>query len=199
MNYFNEDSIEKNFNDSAVLISSCAESLAPDIFKALHKIIRSFHNGNKLLICGNGGSASDSQHFAAELVGRFNKDRDALPAICLNTDTSIITAVSNDYTYAEVFSRQVKALGNVGDILFVISTSGNSENILKAVIQAKKQGLHVVALLGKGGGKVRHLLSQNLDDTTICVNYNHTARIQEVHILTIHTICEGIDKIMFGL
>ena len=147
---------------------------------------------NKILIAGNGGSAADAQHMAAELVGRFKKERRGLPAIALTTDTSIITAVTNDYSYEGLFSRQIEALGKEGDIFVGISTSGNSENIVQATNKAKEIGLKTVLLLGKNGGKLREM-----GDYTLTIPSNDTARIQESHILVIHLLCDIIEKQLF--
>ena len=145
--------------------------------------------GGKILLCGNGGSASDCQHIAAELTGRFLKERRPLPAIALTTDTSALTAIANDYGYAQVFSRQLEALANPCDTLIAISTSGNSENVIGAVNLAKSQALRVIGLLGRDGGRLKELC-----DISIVVPSDSTPRIQEAHILIGHTICEGIEK-----
>jgi D-sedoheptulose 7-phosphate isomerase len=153
-------------------------------------------NGNKVLACGNGGSAGDAQHFAAELVGRFERERFPLPGIALTTDTSIITAVGNDYSFNEIFSKQVQAFGQAGDILLAISTSGNSANVVAAVEAALEREMRVVAMTGKDGGK----LGQMLTDADVHINVPHsrTARIQEVHLVAIHSICDGLDVALFG-
>jgi D-sedoheptulose 7-phosphate isomerase len=153
-------------------------------------------NGNKILACGNGGSAGDAQHFAAELVGRFERERFPLPAISLTTDTSIITAVANDYSFNEIFSKQVQAFGQAGDILLAISTSGNSGNVVAAVEAALEREMRVVALTGKDGGK----LGQDADRRRRPYQRAalRTARIQEVHLVAIHSICDGIDVALFG-
>ena len=153
-------------------------------------------NPGKLLACGNGGSAADAQHFAAEMVGRFERERPELPAIALTTDTSILTAVANDYDFAQVFSRQVRALGRAGDVLLAISTSGNSGNVCAAITAAHEREMRVVALTGKGGGRMNELLTQ--DDVHICVPHSTTTRIQEVHLLTIHCLCDAIDTSLLG-
>lgn len=145
--------------------------------------------GHKILFCGNGGSAADAQHLAAELVGRFVKERRSLPAIALTTDTSILTAVANDYDYDQVFARQVEGLGQAGDVLIGISTSGNSQNVVKAVEMAKKRGLKTVAFTGQGGGQLGQLC-----DATVAVPAKTTARIQEMHILVGHIICELVEE-----
>ena len=164
-------------------------------FKLMHLaeyISNTFKNNRKLLICGNGGSAADAQHFAAEFVNRFQIERPPLPALALTTDTSIITSISNDYSFDEIFSKQIMALGDEGDILFAISTSGNSENIISAIKAAKERGLYSVGLIGKDGGKILPLV-----DLALVVESSNTARIQEVHILVEHLLCELVDHILF--
>ncbi len=151
--------------------------------------VNAFENGNKLILCGNGGSASDSQHIAGELVGRFLKDRSALPAISLNTDTSVMTAIANDYAFSKIFSRQLQALGKPGDVLLVLSTSGNSENILECCKLAKALGIAVIGFLGNDGGNVKRHCSVDC-----CVTSNNTAIIQEAHIFMGHFICEQIEN-----
>ena len=155
-------------------------------------ITKSIEKGGKILIAGNGGSAADSQHFAAELVGRFMKERRAIPAIALTTDTSVLICMGNDYGFDDIFQRQVEALGNKNDIFFGISTSGNSKNIIKAVAEAKKKGLTTVGLLGKDGGKLKELCDYN-----ITLPYKETARVQEHHIMTIHLICEFVENSIY--
>lgn len=164
---------------------------ADQIEKVINIIFESMKNGGKILIAGNGGSAADAQHFAAEIVGRFVLERKGYPAIALTTDTSIITAVGNDYGYDSIFSRQIEALGNKGDIFIGISTSGNSKNIINAVEQAKKMGLITMGLTGKDGGKML-----NICDEIINFNYSETARVQEHHLMTYHLICEGLEKLL---
>ena len=153
-------------------------------------------NGGKILACGNGGSAGDAQHFAAELVGRFERERPGLAAIALTTDSSILTAVANDYDFNQVFVKQVQALGQPGDVLLAISTSGNSGNVLAAIEAAQARELRVVALTGRNGGKIAQLLGAN--DIEIRVPAERTARIQEVHLLAIHCLCDGIDCSLLG-
>lgn len=148
-------------------------------------------NGHKVLCCGNGGSASDAQHFSAELLGRYVRERVSLPAISLNSDTSTLTAVANDYGYDQVFARQISGLGQKGDVLFAITTSGNSENIICAVQAAEQRDMRVIVLTGKGGGKISGLL--NKDSVNICIPDDVTSRIQEAHIMIIHCLCEIID------
>lgn len=150
---------------------------------------KALDTGHKILFCGNGGAAADCQHLAAELVGRFVKERESLPAIALTTDTSILTAVANDYSYDDIFSRQVAGLGRAGDVLIGISTSGNSKNVVKAIELAKQKGLKTVAFTGEGGGKIGTLC-----DAIIAVPSKITARIQEMHILVGHIICEIVEE-----
>jgi D-sedoheptulose 7-phosphate isomerase len=149
-----------------------------------------------VLACGNGGSAADAQHFAAEFVGRFERERPELGAIALTTDTSIITAIANDYSYEQIFSKQVRALGQSGDVLLAITTSGSSPNVLAAIQAAHERDMTVVALTGKGGGKMSQALRET--DVHICVPHDRTARIQEVHLLAIHCICDGVDAQLLG-
>ena len=153
---------------------------------------KAFTNNKKLLICGNGGSAADAQHLAAEFVNRFQLERKPLPALALTTDTSIITSVANDYSYEEVFSKQINALGVQGDILLAISTSGRSENVLSAIRTAKKKGLYTVGFIGGDGGEMRRLV-----DLALVVKSDQTPRVQETHILAGHLICELVDYILF--
>lgn len=163
------------------------------INEACKKIVTSFENGGKLLLCGNGGSASDCQHIAAEFVNRFKIERTPLPALSLTTDTSNITSIANDYSFDEIFSKQVKALGMANDILIGISTSGNSKNVIEAVKVAKKSDIFTISLTGKDGGEL-----SKISDLNINVNNEDTARIQEVHILIGHIICETVDNILFA-
>lgn len=185
-----------HFNESAELKMQAAAALAPAIANAIELMFNALSNGNKILACGNGGSAADCQHFAAELVGRFERERFPLPAISLSTDTSIITAVGNDYSFNDIFAKQVQAFGQAGDVLLAISTSGNSANVLAAAEAALERDMRVVALTGKDGGKLGQLLTDA--DVHICVPHHRTARIQEVHLVTIHAICDGLDVALFG-
>lgn len=163
-------------------------NLANKIEEVAKEIKKRLKEGKKVLICGNGGSAADAQHFAAELIGRFKKERKSLAGIALTTDTSILTAIGNDYSFEEIFSRQVEGLGNSGDVLFLISTSGNSPNLIRAAEKGKEKNLFIIGLLGKGGGKLKELC-----DMSIIIDSNNTPRIQEMHIFIIHIICELIE------
>jgi D-sedoheptulose 7-phosphate isomerase len=192
----NTQRILAHFQESAELKLKSGQLLAQPISQAIELMFNALSNGNKILACGNGGSAGDAQHFAAELVGRFERERFPLPAISLSTDTSIITAVGNDYSFNEIFSKQVQALGQAGDILLAISTSGNSGNVLAAAEAALEREMRVVALTGKDGGKLGKLLTEA--DVHINVQHSRTARIQEVHLVAIHSICDGIDVALFG-
>ena len=192
-----QEIIQKNFEESIVSKKQAQLAVEYKIELAINVIINCFKNNNKLLICGNGGSAADSQHLAAEFTGRYEIERRPLPAVALTTDTSAITAIGNDYNFDLIFSKQVEALGNDGDVLLVISTSGNSKNIIKAIDVAKKKHMGIIGLTGKNGGEVELLLNSH-SDVNICVPIHRTARIQETHLVIIHTICDAVDKIMFG-
>jgi D-sedoheptulose 7-phosphate isomerase len=189
------DLITENFNESIQAKEEVSKTIKPSIKFAIELIVNAFQNGNKLLICGNGGSAADSQHFAAEFTGRYEMERKPLPAIALTTDTSALTAIGNDYSFDVVFSKQVEALGNAGDILFAISTSGNSKNVVKAIEVAQATGMQVITLTGKDGGAMVKMLRES--DISICAHVKRTARIQEIHILVMHTICDAVDHMMF--
>src|SRR5476649_1127477 len=191
----NNQRILAHFHESAEIKIQSATVLAAPIAAAIELMFAALSNGNKILVCGN-GSAADAQHFAAELVGRFERERFPLPAVALTTDTSILTAVANDYSYREIFSKQVQAFGQAGDILLALSTSGNSGNVVAAIEAALEREMRVVALTGKGGGEIGKLLTDA--DVHICVPADRTARIQEVHLVTIHCICDGIDVALFG-
>jgi D-sedoheptulose 7-phosphate isomerase len=191
-----EQRIEKHFIDSADLKYQAALALSKPIAQATQAILASVTSGGKVLACGNGGSAADAQHFAAEFVGRYERERPELGAIALTTDSSIITAIANDYDFNVIFSKQVRALGVAGDVLLAISTSGNSANIIAAIEAAHAREMTVVALTGKGGGKIAALLRET--DVHICVPHDRTARIQEVHLLTLHCICDGVDAQLLG-
>ena len=179
------------FADSVKTISEAAAALTPAIGAAAQQMLRALRAGRKILACGNGGSAADAQHFSAEMLNRFERERAPLPAIALTTDTSTLTAIANDYHFDEVFAKQIRALGQAGDVLVGISTSGNSPNVLRAVQAAHERDMIVVALSGRDGGKLSGLLRG--DDVEICVHAQSTARIQEVHGIVIHCLCDLID------
>ena len=191
-----EKRITQHFQDSIDTKLRVGTTLTPHIAAASHAMVDSLKKGGKILSCGNGGSAADSQHFAAELVGRFERERQELAAIALTTDSSILTAVANDYSFDEIFSKQVRALGKSGDILFAISTSGNSKNVVAAIEAAHLKGLHVVGMTGRNGGKIASLMQPG--DVLLNVDSHVTTRIQEVHLLTLHCLCDAIDNLMFG-
>ncbi|WP_127998651.1 phosphoheptose isomerase [Piscinibacter defluvii] len=191
-----EQRIQQQFFDSADLKYAAAEILAKPIADAVGAVVGCITAGGKVLACGNGGSASDAQHFAAEFVGRFERERPGLAAIALTTDTSILTAIGNDYDFNSIYSKQVQALGAPGDVLVAITTSGNSANVLAAVDAARAKEMTVIALTGRGGGKLRERLGET--DVHICVPHERTARIQEVHILALHCICDAVDLQLLG-
>ena len=191
-----EQRIQQHFIDSADLKYQAAEALSKPIAAAVQAILACVTSGGKVLACGNGGSAADAQHFAAEFVGRFERERPELGAIALTTDSSILTAIANDYAFNAIFSKQVRALGQPGDVLLAISTSGNSANVLAAVDAAHEREMSVVALTGRGGGQMGHLMRET--DVHICVPHERTARIQEVHLLALHCICDGVDTQLLG-
>ena len=188
--------IRGHFNDSAALKHEAREVLAEPIARAAALLTDCLFADGKILACGNGGSAADAQHFAAELVGRFERERPELPAIALTTDTSLLTAVANDYSFEHVFAKQVRALGAKGDVLLAISTSGNSPNVVAAVAAAHEREMRIVALTGKGGGTIGEMLAP--EDVHLCVPHARTMRIQEVHILTIHCLCDVVDATLLG-
>ena len=188
--------IQQHFRDSAATTLAAMETLAVPIAAAVDTMFAALANSNKILACGNGGSAADAQHFAAELIGRFERERPGLPALALTTDASVLTAVANDYAYDQVFAKQVRALGQPGDVLLAITTSGNSANVLAAIQEAHEREMVVIALTGKGGGDVNAMLADT--DIHLCVPNDRTARIQEVHLLTIHCLCDGIDAMLLG-
>ena len=188
--------IRAHFADSAELKLAAVDQLTPLIARAAGLMTECLLADGKLLACGNGGSAADAQHFAAEMVGRFERERPELPAIALTTDTSILTAIANDYDFSQVFAKQVRALGRAGDVLLAISTSGNSANVCAAISAGLEREMRIVALTGKGGGRTGELLGP--DDVHICVPHSTTTRIQEVHLLTIHCLCDAIDASLLG-
>lgn len=171
--------------------------LVPFIEQASQVMVQALLSEGKILSCGNGGSAGDAQHFSSELLNRFERERPSLPALALTTDSSTITSIANDYSYNEVFSKQIRALGQPGDVLLAISTSGNSANVIEAIHAAHEREMRIVALTGKDGGRIGELLGP--DDIHLCVPADRTARIQEVHLLTLHCLCDGIDCLFLGV
>ena len=188
--------LASHFRDAIALFEQCADDLSATTAAAAETLFMALSNNCKILACGNGGSAADAQHFVAELVGRFERERLPLAAIALNTDTAILTAVSNDYGYDDVFERQVNALGQPGDVLVAISTSGNSPSVVRAVLAAQEREMSVIALTGKGGGQMATLLGPQ--DFNLCVPHDRTMRIQEVHSVLVHMLCDGIDAQLLG-
>jgi D-sedoheptulose 7-phosphate isomerase len=187
--------ISAHFAESAKLKLAAAEPLAAPLVRGIELLVDTLRGGGKVLSCGNGGSAADAQHFAAELVNRFERERPPLAAIALSTDTSALTSIANDYAYQQVFSKPLRAFGKRGDALLAISTSGNSANVIDAMHAAHELGVRVIALTGAGGGKMAALVRN--DDVHLCVPHKTTARIQEVHLLCIHCLCDGIDTLLF--
>jgi len=188
--------VAAHFADSAKLKTEAASVLGEPIARAALALAQALKAGGKVLACGNGGSAADAQHFAAELVNRFEAERPPLAALALTTDSSNLTAIANDYAWEQVFAKQLRALGRRGDVLLAISTSGNSANVIEALRAAHEIGVRVIALTGKGGGKMAPLLAR--EDVHICVPHQNTARIQEVHLLVLHCLCDAIDYELFG-
>lgn len=188
--------IRQQFNDSAQTKLDSVDALAGPIAQAVDAMVKCLLENGKILACGNGGSAADAQHFSAELLNRFERERPGLAAIALTTDTSTLTAIANDYDYNQVFSKQVLALGQPNDVLLAISTSGNSPNVLAAIHAAHERDMRVVALTGRAGGEMAKSLTAT--DVHICVPHERTSRIQEVHLLTLHCLCDGIDCLLLG-
>ncbi len=191
------DRIGTHFTDSAELKLQAASALAGPIAEAAQRMVQCLVNDGKIMSCGNGGSAADAQHFAAEMLNRFEMERPGLAAIALTTDSSTLTSIANDYDYNQVFSKQVRALGQTHDVLLAISTSGNSRNVMEAIVAAHERNLGVVALTGKTGGQIAAMLEPG--DIHICVPATNTARIQEVHLLTLHCLCDAIDCLLLGV
>ena len=190
------DRIGEHFQDSIDVKQKSLEVLVEPIHRAGEAMVNCLLNNGKILTCGNGGSAGDAQHFSAELLNRFEKERPGLPAVALTTDTSTLTAIANDYSYEEIFSKQVSALGQAGDVLLAISTSGNSGNVAAAMKAARERDMLIVVLSGNDGGTMASLLGEQ--DIEVRVPSNRTARIQEVHLVVIHCLCDFIDTRLFG-
>ena len=188
--------IRRNFQESVLVKQQAMEPLTPAIATAAERLSQSLLAEHKILSCGNGGSAGDAQHFSSELLNRFERERPGLPAIALTTDASTITSIANDYHFDEVFAKQVRALGQAGDILLAITTSGHSRNVVKAIEAAHDRGMTVIALTGRDGGEVADLMFD--DDVELRVPASSTARVQEVHLLIIHCLCDLIDVQLFG-
>ena len=186
----------RQFEDSARNTQKSSDVLLDPILRGIELMFDALSNDHKILACGNGGSAADAQHFAADLIGRFERERLPLAAVALSTDTSLMTAVANDYSFDQVFAKQVAGLGRSGDVLFALSTSGNSLNVVAAIEAAFARDMRIVALTGKGGGTIGELLRDG--DVHICVPHDRTARIQEVHLLVLHCLCDGIDWHLLG-
>ena len=191
-----DNHIRGHFEEAAELKRRMAASLAPQIARAGTALAEALRADHKVLACGNGGSAADSQHFAAEIVGRFERERPGMPAVALTTDTSALTAIANDYSFDVVFSKQVEALGRPGDFLLGISTSGNSKSVVEAIRSAQARRMRVIALTGRDGGAMAKMLGP--DDFHLNVAHPRTMRVQEVHLLVIHCLCEVVDNVIFG-
>lgn len=191
-----KNDIQAMFDKSIAAKKAAREHMPASISAATALLIGCIENGGKVLTCGNGGSAADAQHFSSELLNRFERDRQGLPAMALTTDASTVTSIANDYSYDEIFSKQIRALGQPNDLLLAISTSGNSENVNRGIVAAHDQGMHVIAFSGRNGGKMAALLSAN--DVELRVPSETTARIQEVHLLLIHCLCHCLDNHLLG-
>ena len=187
--------IAAHFAESAQLKLAAADAMVAPVARASELFVETLRSGGKILSCGNGGSAADAQHFAAELLNRFEIERAPLAAVALAMDSSTMTSIANDYAYQQVFAKPLRALGRRGDALFAISTSGNSGNVIEAIQVAHELGIRVVALTGNGGGKIAGLLRAN--DVHLCVPHKRTIRIQEVHLLILHCLCDAIDTLLF--
>lgn len=188
--------IVAQFSESAALKEAALAALDVPLQDAIAAVVESLRAGGKVLACGNGGSAADAQHFAAELVNRFERERPPLGAVALTTDSSTLTSIANDYRYELIFEKQVRAIGRKGDVLLAISTSGDSPSVLEAVRAAQETGMRTLALTGRGGGKLAGILRES--DVHLCVPHARTARIQEVHLLVLHCLCDGIDFLLQG-
>lgn len=191
-----EQRVREHFRASIAVKERAAATLAPAIVAGARMLAAALRAGGKALSCGNGGSAGDAQHFSSELLNRFERERPGLPAVALTTDSSTLTSIANDYAYADVFAKQVRALGARGDVLLAISTSGKSENVNRAVVAAHERGMRVLALTGRDGGPLARLLAEG--DVEVRVPADSTARIQETHLVVIHCLCDLLDAELFG-
>jgi DnaA initiator-associating protein len=190
------DRIRHNFTENIQTMIAAADALPEQIHQAGEMLVQSLLDGHKILSCGNGGAASQAQHFAAKLLNRYERERSSLPAIALSPDSATLTAIANDSQFSEIFAKQIRALGQPGDILLVISSSGNSRNLLQAMDAALSRDMLIVALTGRDGGEMAGLVGAN--DCEIRVPSNSTARTQEVHLLILHCLCDYIDRRLFG-
>lgn len=190
------DAIRAHFDESMATKKAAQAVLVAPVAQAIAVLVQALRDGHKILSCGNGGSAGDAQHFSAELLNRFERERPGLAAMALSTDTSTLTSIANDYAYDQVFSKQVTALGRAGDVLLAISTSGNSPNVVAAIRAAHEREMPVIALTGRNGGEIAGVLRAG--DVEIRVPAERTARIQEVHLVVIHCLCDGIDSALYG-
>ncbi|KAB7623844.1 phosphoheptose isomerase [Alkalilimnicola sp. S0819] len=190
------DRVVQHFHESIRTKQMAMDQITPAIVRAGQRMARTLQQDGKILSCGNGGSAADAQHFSSELLNRFEMERPGLPAVALTTDSSTLTSIANDYAYKDIFAKQVRALGQQGDVLLAISTSGNSPNVCAAIEAAHERGVHVVALTGRDGGAIGPLMRES--DVEIRVPAQSTARIQEVHLLAIHCLCDLIDQYLFN-
>ncbi len=191
-----EERIRSLFQASIETKRAAVEVLTAPIIQAADKMVQCLLAGHKILSCGNGGSAADAQHFSSEMLNRFEAERPALPAIALTTDSSTLTSIANDYHYDQIFSKQILALGQQGDVLLAITTSGNSKNIISAIEAAHERGMEIVVLTGRKGGGLNGVLHE--EDSMLCVPSDSTARIQETHLLIIHCLCDLIDNCLFA-
>ena len=191
-----EAHLRTHFEEGIELRRKMAETMPREIARAGTALAQALRSGRKALACGNGGSAADSQHFAAEIVGRFERERPGMPALALTVDTSALTAIANDYDFDRVFSKQVEALGQAGDVLLAISTSGNSKNVMEAMKAAQAKGMVVIALTGRDGGAMGKMLRPQ--DFHLNVAHPRTMRVQEVHLLVVHCLCEVVDNVIHG-
>ncbi len=188
--------LKAHFDEGIELRRRMAETLPAALARAGEALAAALRDGRKALACGNGGSAADSQHFAAEIVGRFERERPGMPAVALTVDSSALTAIANDYDWDHVFAKQVQALGRPGDVLLAISTSGNSRNVVEAIRAAHAGGLTVIALTGRDGGAMAKMLREG--DHHLNVAHPRTMRVQEIHLLAIHCLCEVVDNLLYG-